>query len=201
MSRLDVLLASPPPSPGSTLPGALQRLYVELHENGFVTVSGDTAALKDFVLKPLGFTWCKTPFRQHARNTGNTQPTNGWWKIEKGGRDVIERLKSRIDPMYVVVEVVDHSKPLARCSLADLLGLDSDSDDEGTATLPEEAAIDDEGISDEALVAALDAATISEHDAKPPGSPEDLSDDAMVAALEDFEKHSATLEFLSRTDT
>ena len=52
------------------------RLSIELHPNGYVLVSGDTAPLRDYLLKPLGFEWCR------GKET---------WQNKAGGRAVFER--------------------------------------------------------------------------------------------------------------
>ena len=142
------------------------HLTAELHANGFVVVSGDTTSVKDYLLKHLGFEF--------------TRGTQTW--MHKGGRAVLERLVARVDRRFCLLDVVDHQAPLPKASLSAAM-MDSQSSqgddlDEpvgslcsaatvpggpGTANalLQPAAPVDyDDGISDAAMAAALDAAAV-----------------------------------------
>ena len=141
------------------------RLSIELHPNGYVLVTGDTAPLKDYLLKPLGFEWC------HGKQT---------WQNKTGGRPAFERLLAKIDRAHTEVDVQDHAPPLAKCSLGQLESQSSDLDDlSESCAHPERNApqsqpsapprqppapvaaawTEDEMLPDDVLCAALDAAT------------------------------------------
>ena len=197
------------------------QLRVELHPNNFVFVSGDTQPLRDYLLKPLGFEWCRAI---------------GKWQNKTGGRPAFDRLLARIDRAHTDVDAQDHAPPLAKCALlSESSGLDDLSEScahparapDAPRAAPRAAPpptapawTEDEMLPDDVLCAALDVATGAGAQSQPtpassqssagaggasaptasaptvPVAPaaEDsdaLTDAAMCAALDEFERSRA----------
>lgn len=80
------------------------RLGLELHPGDVLVCSGDTASVKDYLLKPYGFVW---------------QSSGGWRRPGPGGREAAESIRATVErDGQAVLTFNDLDPPIARGSIA-----------------------------------------------------------------------------------